>query len=374
MKKYGYCWQIWTGAAFLLLLWMTVFLPGFSINADKYADSAVEANRHALESNSELTSAQKVIDEYAQSYTGREELGKKIEEKSILRLFLARWALTADQSIESDLVRQNEGLELRTSGIKIPLRLWGWMIFLPFLFSMITIVFMLSMRRIFAWAILTNGIMAIICECIGRFLVPSMLWEKAGGAIRSMELVSEEVLDQYGAGEVMVKSLFARGSGSAWAIVLVLGVILSIFGILCMTVWRPKVQVPSVTGDPGSIAGKVPEVWNRHQKNIPAYARGEIIGLHGEYQGQKITIPIGEEIIIGRDPQYSMLVLSNPKISRRQCGIRYDAQSGYYYAIDYSSGGTQLPDGTLLATSEYTMLPPGSGLYMAKGAEAFLVM
>lgn len=90
--------------------------------------------------------------------------------------------------------------------------------------------------------------------------------------------------------------------------------------------------------------------------------------------GQSIGIPAGEEIVFGRDSQYCMLIFNNRKVSRRQCGVRYDAGNSCYLVIDYSSGGTTLQDGRMLATSEYTMLRPGTVIHIGGGAEVFMLM
>ena len=77
---------------------------------------------------------------------------------------------------------------------------------------------------------------------------------------------------------------------------------------------------------------------------------------------------------MGRDPRYCMLIFSNPRVSRRQCGIRYDAVNGCYQAVDYSVGGTMLSNGMMLAASEYTVILPGTVIHMAGDSEIFMVM
>lgn len=104
-------------------------------------------------------------------------------------------------------------------------------------------------------------------------------------------------------------------------------------------------------------------------ENIPEI--GEIRGLTGEYKDQVITLKRGEEIIMGRDPSYCVLIFQNKQVSRKHCGIRYNPENGCYQAIDYSSNGTTLSDGTLLTTSDYTTVKPGTVLYMANGTESF---
>ena len=204
-----------------------------------------------------------------------------------------------------------------------------------------------------------------------------MLWKQGKSAIVTFDLLSEEVLNKYGNGQKFVQELLGRCEGYSWLIVISLGCLLLIFSILCMTVWRSSKKENSQVNGYDYVFQQNPDVWDQakseqHQRSIRA--TGEIRGMRGEYAGQSMEIHSGEEIVLGRDPQYSMLVFTNPKVSRRQCGIRYDANTGNYQAIDYSSKGTTLSDGTLLTTSEYTTLLPGTAIYIASGAETFLVV
>lgn len=61
-KRWG--WQTFAAAGLLFLMCMTIFLPGLKISADKYIDSAVLANQYALERDSGLESAKKVVEDY----------------------------------------------------------------------------------------------------------------------------------------------------------------------------------------------------------------------------------------------------------------------------------------------------------------------
>jgi len=55
---------------------------------------------------------------------------------------------------------------------------------------------------------------------------------------------------------------------------------------------------------------------------------GRITVVSGEHQGKTFTFRAGEEMILGRDPALSSIVFQYPKVSRRHCGIRFDAASG----------------------------------------------
>ena len=82
------------------------------------------------------------------------------------------------------------------------------------------------------------------------------------------------------------------------------------------------------------------------------------------FQGAELEIQDGEEIILGRDPQYCGLVFRNPKVSRRHCGIRYDGPSHQYQVIDYSSNGTRFVDGGVAKAGIYSTVPEGTVLIM----------
>lgn len=65
--------------------------------------------------------------------------------------------------------------------------------------------------------------------------------------------------------------------------------------------------------------------------------------LAGEYAGAVLPVKAGEDITIGRDPQRAnMVVTASAAVSGLHCRIRYDAQTGRYLVIDYSSNGTFL--------------------------------
>lgn len=102
-------------------------------------------------------------------------------------------------------------------------------------------------------------------------------------------------------------------------------------------------------------------------------ACGTLTGICGQYAGQSLTVNAGEEIVLGRDPAYSMLVFDNRGISRRHCGIRYDDKTGNYFVIDYSSTGTKMADGRLVTASSYSMAEPGTVLLLGDGEEQFLL-
>ena len=100
---------------------------------------------------------------------------------------------------------------------------------------------------------------------------------------------------------------------------------------------------------------------------------GRITVVSGEHQGKTFTFRAGEEMILGRDPALSSIVFQYPKVSRRHCGIRFDAASGNYQVTDYSSNGTRLSNGAMVSAGSYTAIAPGTVIYLGNQHEAIQV-
>lgn len=383
MKGYRLHWQTITGAVLLSLLWITIFFPGMSVSADRYIDAAVSANRYALEKNEDITGAAEIVEDYKTGGPGRAGMEKSYNQKirvatwgdtSVSRLFLARWALTVKENLDFDGIQLGENASLKNTGVRGVLRLWGWLIYLPFLAAMFTLVFMLVKGRTFSGVLLFDGLLSVLCECLGHFLIPSMLWEEIRRAVLSFELVGEEALNQYGTGERFVKELFAACQGPGWMIVLILSVLVILYSIICLAM---QVRRKAAGDRAGGYVFQNPEIWDKTksmERKAAIRENGILRGIKGEYMGESICIRAGEEIVLGRDPRYCMLIFRNPRVSRRQCGIRYDGLNGCYQAVDYSAGGTTLSNGTLLAASEYTTVLPGTVIHIADDSEIFMVM
>ena len=299
MKEYRFHWQTWVGVSLLfILLLLTMLLP----------------------------------DKQVQTEYGR----------PVMRIGVAKWAMTVDKEIDISQMQLQEGKKIENDRIIPILRLWGWMIILPVIMIIVSIIFMIARRRTLSGLITVTGLIATICEIVMRIRVPlGLYWEEGY-------------------------------SGASSIIVLVFAIIVTIYGCLCIEVLRNHDDevAKAVFGynNVYEISSEITEYTDNKQITVPHV--GRIIGISGEYAGMQLEIQAGEEIVIGRDPAYCMLIYSNKRMSRRQCGIRYDNINGLYQAIDYSSSGTALSDGSLLTTSEYTNLRPGTILYMAKGQEA----
>ncbi len=267
---------------------------------------------------------------------------QKKDGSSVIRIAVAKWGLTVDEDdIDTSRMQLEEGKKIDNNRVIPVVRLWGWMIIVPIMLSAVSITFMLARKRTLCALLIVDGFVTVLCEMIIRIRVPSKLfWEEGFKSAASITII-------------------------------VLAVVVIIYGFLCIGLLKVKDSVIENSNIYDDVLINETDIKQQRQETLkPIRMVGSILGVRGEYVGQSIEIHGGEEIILGRDPKMCMLVFSNKKVSRRQCGIRYNSTNGYYQAIDYSSNGTTLSDGTLLTTSEYTPLPAGTVLYMAGGQEA----
>lgn len=95
---------------------------------------------------------------------------------------------------------------------------------------------------------------------------------------------------------------------------------------------------------------------------------GKITSLSGMDKGATYTIKDGEEIIIGKDPNTANIIIDKKyeKISRRHCGIKYDAENDIYMVIDYSMNGTYINSVKQLSKNIYVKVPKGTIINLAK--------
>lgn len=99
---------------------------------------------------------------------------------------------------------------------------------------------------------------------------------------------------------------------------------------------------------------------------------GSIIGLTGSCAGYRFDINAGEEIVIGKDPLESMVVIdaAYKEVSRKHVGVCYDFTVGQYRVVDYSSNGTWA-NGLRLEKDKTNYLPSGTELKLANGKNTF---
>lgn len=86
-----------------------------------------------------------------------------------------------------------------------------------------------------------------------------------------------------------------------------------------------------------------------------------ILGVSGDYVGKQMGVD-SHEVLLGRDPAICQLVFDRfaTDVSRRHCGLTYNAQTGLFVLTDYSKTGVYLSDGSRLERYSQVALPPGT--------------
>lgn len=407
LERQGMKWQVALGAVLLALLVGSMFLPVFKVTGERYISAAMKANTHAEEEDldaAKKAGTEQVTDQYQKNTSKRKEKAKEfdeeIEEKSdrISGIHFIRWAFSSGKEYDFPGAVYADKKDIKKSGVGSVFRMMAVLLLLPVLVGAANLIFMLVRRKAYPVWLLASGVAEVLCQGIFWLVMPGMIWDKISAYIKCFTLIGEKVLLIKGTGKCAIQSMMVEfmsseayvGLGAAGALILC--------AILFMTACRPArvVQEPLSQGgfQPGEwdVDGPVSDLseqWDDFMKNnqppdsygnqtaaggeafFTGYVKpgGVLYGVQGEYQGCNVEIRQGEEIILGRDPQYCGLVFSNKKVSRRHCGIRYDGDSGNYQVIDYSSNGTTFAHGGMAKAGTYTSVPPGTTVIMAGGAE-----
>jgi hypothetical protein len=103
-----------------------------------------------------------------------------------------------------------------------------------------------------------------------------------------------------------------------------------------------------------------PKINSSNLRNSPY-----ISVISGAFQGNKWAIPKNMEIVVGRAPESSNIVLDDPNISRTHCTIRYDNERRRFFVKDVSSNGTYDNAGRRYEPGKYNSLEPGSNFYLS---------
>lgn len=377
-KKIG---QWLVGIVLLFLFLVTAFIPWITLSGDDYVDAAVNVHEYAREQDAVVADAAGAFT-FISSYQKDSDLRNAwvvSYEKGIKSRFgnktsfsgftWGRWCLRESTPLVLPQIQfENYFSNQKSAGRKI-FSFMGCFIYLPILIAAGFLVFCIVKRRLYSFGVMLTGTLAVLFDLILYFAVPGAIWRAAGGSIHFFSLVSEKMLAIRGVGSQFIKEVYHHAGGiGAYAnfiLACMLCVTGSVFFILtCVQKRREK---------------KVEFFQNQSLENMPlpgdakAAACGTLTGICGQYAGQSLTVNAGEEIVLGRDPAYSMLVFDNRGISRRHCGIRYDDKTGNYFVIDYSSTGTKMADGRLVTASSYSMAEPGTVLLLGDGEEQFLL-
>lgn len=383
--------QIMIGSFLLSGLIVTLFLPRMSIEGADYVDMVHEVYQYARETDevrADEAGAQEFLTEYCRGGEMYHSLAtsydKRIARKTgdhphISGLYLSRWAIHVSDELTFEGVQYKEELSIKDSGVQRVFHGMGVLYLLPVMLSVAVLVFMLVKRRPYGVWLLLTGAVTVAAEMVLYFAIPALLWDRAGQYVHSFSLIPEELLAIPGVGETAVEKIYHGCSGMAGGLSLLLGGLLILTGLLFLTIDRPQ-RVQAERRQTESGVGFVRQVnpggtmLSSVDGPVISYpSMGTLTGIQGEYQGQSIVITMGEEVVLGRDPAFCMLVFSGRDISRRHCGIRYDAGRRMYLVIDYSSTGTKLADGTMVSASSYMPVLPGTVIYLGSGREQLLL-
>lgn len=408
MEKQGMKWQVIVGALLLLVLVGSLFLPIFKITGDKYIEAAIQANKYAEQQDLDAAKeagSKKVTDNYKRKTKKRKETAKEFDKEikkstgNVSGIQWIRWLFSSkkisvkgvtyvkekDKRKEKNTDKKdnsNDSTEnakdINKSGVKTVCRMMSVLLLLPAVCALMNMVFMVVCRKTYRMWMLITAFMEVGCMAIFYFVTPGIIWNKSSRYINNVTLLSEKTLRIKGTGKTMVAALMEQCLSLEVYVGLVVAALLLIFAILCFTVCRPATieqEINPIKGDfdpgewvidniPNGTSGSNYELSGESGfRDFPKMV-GKIYGISGQYQGAELEIQDGEEIILGRDPQYCGLVFRNPKVSRRHCGIRYDGPSHQYQVIDYSSNGTRFVDGGVAKAGIYSTVPEGTVLIM----------
>ena len=95
-------------------------------------------------------------------------------------------------------------------------------------------------------------------------------------------------------------------------------------------------------------------------KNKVAGNKGRLLS----YDGRAFFVKDADEIVIGRNPSTSDVVINDNNISRKHCTVEYDALKKEFYITDWSTNGTYFSNGLRLHIGVKYSLSAGSEFYL----------
>lgn len=109
------------------------------------------------------------------------------------------------------------------------------------------------------------------------------------------------------------------------------------------------------------------------QEPAPLPFLGSITGMQGMFQGFTFPMEKGEEIVIGRDPAQSHIVLeaNTQDIGRRHCSIRFNQSQNCYEVTNYSKSRTLLAGKGALESGVCTKAERKGLLILGEGGNIF---
>ena len=354
-----------------------------------------------------------------------ENIDKALDTHSMSNLFFGKWALTVDDTLYFDGAEFVPDQKIEDSGVQSVFKMAGIFLYIPVLSAIVLIVLCILNKRANGLLLLLLGAMTGAAELFWQFVMPGMIWSKIAGYVRSFTSISNEILYSDGLGSYTISSMITHFTSWGRAVTLIFALLFIVLGILFMTALKqryagsfrqempefafpgedagaavppagafgsvPRSNSDSITvpmpgnasalqmppqGTPSAGFGMPPAggaaLENKMGAGMAARA-GVVQCTAGQFKGSTFDIRPGEEFIIGRDPKSCQLILEYPKISRKHCGIKFDAGSGNYFVRDYSTNGTRLSTGGKVSSMNHQEVLPGTALYLATEKETFLL-
>lgn len=100
---------------------------------------------------------------------------------------------------------------------------------------------------------------------------------------------------------------------------------------------------------------------------------GKIEGILGMYAGAEIPVDAGIELIIGRDESSANIIIKNPKVSRKHCGIRFNVFDGNYIITDYSTNGVKYKNGQKFPKNTPVVCKAGTVIVISDSGNEFIL-
>ena len=127
----------------------------------------------------------------------------------------------------------------------------------------------------------------------------------------------------------------------------------------------------NIKGSDGSSNGSNPPADRREWgEDGPTQKAAMIVGIKGEYAGQKIAITGNDLIVMGRDGSQANLIFHSEKISKAHCKVQFMPNENCFYVVDTSTYGVFLENGKKLEKGQITKLSRGTKIVLG-GTEVF---
>ena len=130
----------------------------------------------------------------------------------------------------------------------------------------------------------------------------------------------------------------------------------------------------ATTKDTDAIRVAVKRVEKRVTPEVVPVEPAYLEAVKGSNKGYRFDLRPGEEVVIGRDPAKSNIVVDSiyDQVSGRHVGVMFQDQSNNFRVIDYSLNGTFV-DGRKLENGKEYIFPRGSRIELADAKNAFVL-